>query len=326
MSLTKFRFFCQHVLPLVYDDSLSYYEVLCKLTSKLNETIEQVNTLEDTMSDIQTAFDELAQTVSDLNDLYTTFETTINNRFSALETELTDEINTAVTELSDAVDAKLDDIENRVTVLENLVDTKITELENTINVKFATLSAQLQSELQDAIDVFEATIEVNYQKTIDYVDRKIQEVIDMIPSLQDVHLFDYYSGQLVELQTAWYNMFNATRVHALSVHDFEHLGLTCGELDSYLVEHLPRGLTVLEWEYKAKILIGLEREKMLHPLTGDEVLVQDVIQFNTDNLKFAGSYSASEFDGVGISAGEFDNLGLTAWQDDWRSNTMIVVA
>ena len=38
---------CFHVLPLVYDQSLSYYEVLCKVTSKLNEVIEYVvNNLE----------------------------------------------------------------------------------------------------------------------------------------------------------------------------------------------------------------------------------------------------------------------------------------
>ena len=30
-NLSNFRFWCQKVLPLVYDDSLSYYEVLCKI-------------------------------------------------------------------------------------------------------------------------------------------------------------------------------------------------------------------------------------------------------------------------------------------------------
>lgn len=32
------------VLPLTYDDSLSYYEQLCKLTSKMNEIINFINT------------------------------------------------------------------------------------------------------------------------------------------------------------------------------------------------------------------------------------------------------------------------------------------
>lgn len=34
---------CFKVLPLVYDDSLSYYEVLCKVSAKMNEVIEEIN-------------------------------------------------------------------------------------------------------------------------------------------------------------------------------------------------------------------------------------------------------------------------------------------
>ena len=34
---------CFKVMPLVYDESLSYYEVLCKLTYKINEVIEQLS-------------------------------------------------------------------------------------------------------------------------------------------------------------------------------------------------------------------------------------------------------------------------------------------
>jgi hypothetical protein len=39
------RAFCQKVLPLVYDESLSYMELVCKLSSKLNEVIENNNNI-----------------------------------------------------------------------------------------------------------------------------------------------------------------------------------------------------------------------------------------------------------------------------------------
>lgn len=39
--LHKFRFWCYKVLPLVYDDSLSYYEILCKVVDYINKLIEQ---------------------------------------------------------------------------------------------------------------------------------------------------------------------------------------------------------------------------------------------------------------------------------------------
>lgn len=35
-----FRFWCFKVLPLVYDDSLSYYEILCKMVTYINNLIE----------------------------------------------------------------------------------------------------------------------------------------------------------------------------------------------------------------------------------------------------------------------------------------------
>ena len=42
-TIPKFRFWCQKVLPLVYDDSLSYEELLCKVVNYLNEVIKDVN-------------------------------------------------------------------------------------------------------------------------------------------------------------------------------------------------------------------------------------------------------------------------------------------
>lgn len=42
-EIKHFRFWCQKVLPLVYDDSLSYYEVLCKVVEYLNNVISDAN-------------------------------------------------------------------------------------------------------------------------------------------------------------------------------------------------------------------------------------------------------------------------------------------
>lgn len=42
-GIQQFRFWCQKVLPAVYDDSLSYYELLCKVIEKLNELISKDN-------------------------------------------------------------------------------------------------------------------------------------------------------------------------------------------------------------------------------------------------------------------------------------------
>lgn len=41
--MKELRMWCYKVLPLVYDDSLSYYEVLCKLKAKINELISIID-------------------------------------------------------------------------------------------------------------------------------------------------------------------------------------------------------------------------------------------------------------------------------------------
>lgn len=58
-ELTHFRFWCQKIIPLVYDDSLSYYEVLCKVKDKLNELITEQNKTGEAVESLQLAVEEL---------------------------------------------------------------------------------------------------------------------------------------------------------------------------------------------------------------------------------------------------------------------------
>lgn len=57
-KMNRLTFWCQKVLPLVYDDSLSYYELLCKVVDYINNLIKNqndiINVLEIQGSDIAT--------------------------------------------------------------------------------------------------------------------------------------------------------------------------------------------------------------------------------------------------------------------------------
>lgn len=80
----SFRFWCQKVLPLVYDDSLSYYELLCKVVDYLNNTIADVNTL--------------GTDVDNLNKAYNELQSYVNNYFSTLDVQK--EINKKLDEMA----------------------------------------------------------------------------------------------------------------------------------------------------------------------------------------------------------------------------------
>jgi len=67
--INEFKFWCQKVLPLVYDDSLSYYEVLCKIKGTLNSLITNVNNIPDYIIDLIKEYldsDEIEKILSDL--------------------------------------------------------------------------------------------------------------------------------------------------------------------------------------------------------------------------------------------------------------------
>lgn len=52
-------YYCQKILPVVYDDSLSYYEFLCKIAEKLNEVIDNYGIFDGTLIRFQNQIDEL---------------------------------------------------------------------------------------------------------------------------------------------------------------------------------------------------------------------------------------------------------------------------
>lgn len=54
-----FKYWVQNTLPLVFDDSLSYYEVLSKVTAYLNQTIEAVKVEDDNVRALRDAYDKL---------------------------------------------------------------------------------------------------------------------------------------------------------------------------------------------------------------------------------------------------------------------------
>ena len=66
----NFAFWLQKTQPLVYDDALSYYEVLCRISAMLNQLIKQVNDLTDAQKQfIKDATDLLNKIINEWNSI-----------------------------------------------------------------------------------------------------------------------------------------------------------------------------------------------------------------------------------------------------------------
>lgn len=134
--IDNLRYWCNKILPLVYDDSLSYYEVLCKTRAKLNEVIDSTNGLlaawNTYKNDIDKAFGEytagLGKKFADLTDKIAAdffrykdiVNDTIRDEFAKQEQRLT------------AQDDKISAQDTQITAISDKVNRFITEYNQTI--------------------------------------------------------------------------------------------------------------------------------------------------------------------------------------------------
>lgn len=80
MNLEKFRFWCFKVLPLVYDDELSYYEVICKCVDYINNLIENEKAIS---NDVEQLKQEMKQVQEWIDNYDTSFAESIIREYLA---------------------------------------------------------------------------------------------------------------------------------------------------------------------------------------------------------------------------------------------------
>lgn len=153
--IEKIRYKVSKVLPLVYDDALSYYEVLSKLITVVNDCIDACN-------ENETAIDTLQTEVTSLAGRMTTAESNIrnaadsigiiNSRLDGIDDEL-DGIDEDIAQLSE----EIGELPTEATVLyEHYI-----EADNDESIKFYSNSAStptsltnLKFKLRNAVSVF----------------------------------------------------------------------------------------------------------------------------------------------------------------------------
>lgn len=113
------------VLPTVFDDSLSYLEMVSKLYKKLEEVIAEVNAID--QEAIQQALDDMRAEIAK-------FEAQIQKQYNALDEKyqkLYEELNNSIIDLADTTAASLEELDKKIynlgESLKDIMDLKIEE-------------------------------------------------------------------------------------------------------------------------------------------------------------------------------------------------------
>lgn len=191
--IDKIKYWCNKILPLVYDDSLSYYEVLCKTSAKLNEVIDSTNGLlaawNTYKNDIDKAFGDytsgLDKKFDDLTDKidadFLRYKDTVNDairaEFAEQERRLT------------AQDDKISAQDTQITAISDKVNTFITEYNKTIE--------QIPAMVVDAVNAW-----LNDTTHYDNI------IADLAGSLQGLKHFD----TVADLKTATFTQITGKEI------------------------------------------------------------------------------------------------------------------
>jgi cell division septum initiation protein DivIVA len=302
-EVKQFRFYCQKVLPLVYDESLSYYEVLGKLIHKVNEITEQVNVMEDNIDFLNDEVIVLKRRMTSLeNDMvqlradFEQFRTEMNERFANLERELRETLASEISRIERELTARIERLEQQLLA-------RIAELEN----EMKTRMTNLEINLTNRVEQLERNIDQRFDDLNADIDRKF--------AAQDAHI----NAQLNEVRTWVAN--ELSRYLAMFENFKEDVNATLNDYLNKIAEAERRAN-----KYTDEVAEGLQKqidELKYDPtpriITPADLVVrrtQDAFDVEHCYLR-AWALTAEEAERLGLTAEMMDNIGINVYQHDY---------
>lgn len=313
LKLHPLFFKCHKILPLVYDESLSYYEVLCKCVASLNEVIKNTNQLNDNVADINSRTNALTDKVNEIAEEINGFEAEINGKFDELVVRIEAELGEKFEDYDRQFNELKTETQEELQALEK-------ELSDFMEFKFPEFEAEIRQLVGEQLALIDQKFDSLEDDLKGYIYTELQKILEQIP--EHVWVLDPTTGEYEDIQSVINHFYNALRYWALTADEFDSLGMAVDELQHITVNGVPRGLTCLEWDMYAKLFINVDKDKgkVGSYLTGELVELEDNVNINNMLLKESGCYECEEWDDVGGDCDTIDALEISAYRWDWFSN------
>lgn len=286
---------CQKVLPLTYDESLSYYEQICKLIIKVNEVIEQLKNYDDVIAELQEA-------IVDID--------TMKSNISALQSDVadlrnvTDSINVYLAELNARMDNAEDGIANLTQMIANIntnFDKELEALERRLTALFNTFTADFTEELK-LLQLKVNQIKANMQNQIDKLAKEVDEIDSKVVNPWRSALGKISIQKNVDLM--YLDLADAVPLAS----EYASLGLTGEEYSKF-------GLSARDYVQR-----GREKLHMFwvySPVFGWKQEISNVLTSIVDYL--CDTVNASVYAELGLSADDYSAFNMTA-EDYYKFN------
>ena len=335
-TIKRLKFWCQPVLPLTYDDSLSYMETLSKVVSKVNEVIAYAESILQTAEDYTDAQVDALKTVLEsqikelredmaqfkvdvykyIDDEQSEFETDMLEMFRAQKQAVDEEFAT----LTAQVNALIGAISNSVETLRTYVDA------------------------QD--DVIKESIRTYHQVAIEYIDNQVEMLEQEIAAivLESVtKVVDPCDWETKTVQDTLDNMYYNLRSWAFTARQYDMLGLTAGEYDAVegcawtydylgkwcwwqkpqLIKYVDDMWTRME-KALAKVYRLIDKRTITHSAwTGAPDKIRHVLDSCIQEVR-TDALTAEMYDSLFLTCPEFAEYDLTSYEYDWHGMSKLI--
>jgi hypothetical protein len=319
-NLKNFHFWCQKVLPLVYDDSLSYYETLCKIVDTLNKVIDKTNELGE-------MFAPLVSTLAELKEKFEKLEKTTNASLLAL--------NERCTALEDADEKNFEALKAMIESINEGMTQSLEELRAQYNM-LSGLTQSIITEMRSG-DALALT------RSKEYTDKVALDMKKWITNPRLWFVVSPISGQVVDIQTAIDELYGLMNWGGITAGEFDAREFTCDYLDGigyscYDFDFFGRFVLLFSGDYVTQDDIAemvkqsqleyyalktdlepyaLKKDLVVYnPVTGFKNTIQQVID-TLISFHQCGN-NCFTLDGMDLTASQYDAIGYTAFQFDFK--------
>lgn len=220
-EIEKPKFYCYKILPLVYDDSLSYYESICKFQAKLNEVIDALEGIS-----LEVLGEAKAYTDSEIAKQNQKIDTVVAE-MEYLVGQTREELNALIEQTTVRFDGKINELQNQysdftknVNALLTLFNNKLDSLDNKLDEEIIGVNARTDLAIQQNNDYIFDVISENLPSELKVVNLFTGEKIsvqDMFNYLASLHITDGIT-------------YNVLGEREISVNDYVGLNMTYTDL------------------------------------------------------------------------------------------------
>lgn len=211
VKMRRFHAWVQTIVPFVYDNSLSFYEVLDKMAEYLNE-------IRDRQNQLSGLYDSLVAWCNDAIAEQTDFIQKFTDNLRAEWNQFSEDMKNQFKELSDEIEQELTDFETKIQEQQNAFEAKIQNQQNAFETKingqietwqteWNTYQTNLnkawsdyQTNLNNAWSNYQDNLNTEWTDTKNYVDNYFEN-LDVTTELQSIISQMLTNGQLAQIVT-----------------------------------------------------------------------------------------------------------------------------